>query len=101
MPRKLSPNLSIWFIIRDFYVRLPPEKKHTMEYTVIIHKDEESGWYTGKCVQMPGAMSQGKTLDELIANMKDAISLMLKCYRDEARKAYAGEKFFYRKIDLA
>ena len=57
-----------------------------MEYSVIIHKDEKSGWYTGKCVQVPGAMSQGRTLDELIENMKDAISLMLECYKDEARQ---------------
>lgn len=50
-----------------------------MEYTVIIHKDEESGWYTGKCVQVPAAMSQGKTIAELMDNMKDAISMVLMC----------------------
>ena len=72
-----------------------------MEYTIIIHKDGQSGWYTGKCVQVPGAMSQGRTLDELMDNMKEAISLMLECYRDEARQAYAGEKHFYRKLTLA
>ena len=72
-----------------------------MEYSVIIHKDEKSGWYTGKCMQVPGAMSQGRTLDELIENMKDAIKLMLECYRDEARETYAGEKCFYRKVALA
>ena len=72
-----------------------------MEFSIIIHKDEKSGWYTGKCVQIPGAMSQGQTLDELIDNMKDAIRLMLDCYKDEARQAYAGQKTFYRKIALA
>ena len=54
-------------------------EKENMEYTVIIHKDEESGWYTGKCVQVPAAMSQGKTIAELMDNMKDAISLVLMC----------------------
>ena len=72
-----------------------------MEYSVIIHMDEKSGWYTGKCMQVPGAMSQGRSLDELIENMKDAIGLMLECYRDEARQAYRGEKCFYRKVALA
>ena len=72
-----------------------------MEYSVIIHKDEKSGWYTGKCVQVPGAVSQGRTLGELTENMKDAISLMLECYRDEAREAYVGVKHFYRKVALA
>ncbi len=46
-------------------------------------------------------MSQGATLEELMENMKDAISLMLECYRDEAREAYAGEKVFYRKVAIA
>ena len=72
-----------------------------MEYSVIIHKDEASGWYTGKCVQVPGAVSQGRSLDELIENMKDAISLMLECYRDEAKEAYVGQRYFYRKVALA
>ena len=71
-----------------------------MEYSVIIHKDEKSGWYTGKCVQVPGAMSQGRSLDELMENMKDAIALMLECYREEAKQAYVGEKYFYRKVAL-
>ena len=72
-----------------------------MEYSIIIHKDEKSGWYTGKCVQVPGAMSQGSTIEELMENMKDAITLMLECYKDEARESYAGEKVFYRKLALA
>ena len=76
-------------------------KVFVMEYSIIIHKDEKSGWYTGKCLQIPGAMSQGQTLDELIDNMKDAIRLMLDCYKDEARQAYAGQKIFYRKVALA
>ena len=60
-----------------------------MEYTVIIHKDDKSGWYTGKCMQVPGAMSQGRTLDELIENMKDAISLMLNLINTKNSKKVA------------
>ena len=89
------------YLTKFSYFYSHKHQKRAMEYTVIIHKDEESGWYTGKCVQVPGAMSQGKTLDELIENMKDAISLMLDCYKEEAREAYAGEKIFYRKVALA
>ena len=48
-----------------------------MEYTIIIKKDKKSGWYVGKCVQIPGAMSQGETVDELMENMRDAISTIL------------------------
>ena len=71
-----------------------------MEYTVVIEKDPESGWYIGQCAQVPGAVSQGETLDELMENMKDAIGLMLECYHDEMREAKAGKRVFYRKVSV-
>ena len=69
-----------------------------MEYTVIIHKDEKSGWYTGKCVQVPGAMSQGKTLDELMENMKDAIRISVESRMAEIKKRYEGQDVFYMDV---
>ncbi len=72
-----------------------------MEYTILIHKDENDGWYTGKCIQVPAAMSQGRTLDELMDNMKDAIALVLDYYKEQARNQHSNEKVFYRKLALA
>ena len=72
-----------------------------MKYTVIIEKDPESGWYIGKCVQVPGAVSQGETLNELMENMKDAITLVLDYYRDQVRAESLGHRVFYRKLELA
>lgn len=69
-----------------------------MEYTVIIHKDEKRGWYTGKCVQVPGAMSQGKTLDELMENMKDAIRISVESRMAEIKKRYEGQDVFYMDV---
>ena len=46
-------------------------------------------------------MSQGKTLDELMENMKDAIHLVLECYRDQLKTEYSGERIFYRKLAMA
>ena len=36
-----------------------------MKFTVAIQKIED-GWFMGKCEQVPVAMSQGKTIDELM-----------------------------------
>lgn len=47
-----------------------------MEYTIII-EENENGWLTGQCEQLPEAISQGKDMDDLMANMKDAIELVL------------------------
>ncbi|MBR6438652.1 MAG: type II toxin-antitoxin system HicB family antitoxin [Bacteroidales bacterium] len=72
-----------------------------MEYTILIHKDEKSGWYCGQCEQLPGAISQGATFEELMENMKEAISLILEYNKEKARENFKGERIFYRKLAMA
>ena len=70
-----------------------------MDYTIIVHKGT-SGYYCGQCVQLPGAISQGKTLEELMTNMREAISMILEYNKEQALKSTKGEKVFYRKIAM-
>ena len=44
-----------------------------MEYTIIIQKNK-NGWYTGQCEQIPEAISQGETLEELKEKYKKLLS---------------------------
>ena len=74
---QISKICSIRVMKNAIFAALIRKKGNHMEYTIIIEKDPESGWYVGKCIQVPAAMSQGETLDELMENMKDAISLVL------------------------
>lgn len=37
----------------------------------------DGDWYVGRLPEVPGVFSQGKTLDELIANIEDAYRLMV------------------------
>ena len=37
----------------------------------------EEGWYVGKLRQVPGVFSQGKNLEELKTNIKDAYELVI------------------------
>lgn len=46
------------------------------EFTVIIEQDED-GWLVSSVVELPGCHTQGKTLDELLANTKEAIQAYL------------------------
>ena len=71
-----------------------------MEYSIIIEKDPESGWYIGQCAQLPEALSQGETLDELMANMKEAIELVVECRKEEMRNLYLNRKIFHRKLTV-
>jgi predicted RNase H-like HicB family nuclease len=43
-----------------------------MNYQVLVHKDEEGNWIA-EVPRLPGCGSDGKTLDEALANVKDAI----------------------------
>ena len=47
-----------------------------MKYTVILELQEEGG-YTVRCLELPGAISQGETKEEALANIRDAIGLVL------------------------
>jgi predicted RNase H-like HicB family nuclease len=45
--------------------------KFTLEYW------EDDGWFVGRILEVPGAFSQGETLDELKENIRDAYNLMI------------------------
>jgi predicted RNase H-like HicB family nuclease len=47
-----------------------------MQFTANIEQGE-SGWFVGQVVEVPAAMSQGKTIEELKENLRDALRLVL------------------------
>ena len=55
-------------------------------FTVRLTKDVDSEYYAVRCVELPEAISQGKTEEEALANVKEAIELVLEEYEAEARK---------------
>ncbi len=46
------------------------------EFYVIIERDED-GYYVGEVPQLRACYSQGKTLDELLDNIRDVIRLCI------------------------
>lgn len=46
------------------------------KYAVVIHQDAESG-YWAEVPALPGCYSQGETVDELMENIREAISGVL------------------------
>ena len=43
-----------------------------MKFRIVIQQDED-GIYVAECPSLPGCISQGKTREEVLANIKDAI----------------------------
>ncbi|MCL2511900.1 MAG: type II toxin-antitoxin system HicB family antitoxin [Bacteroidales bacterium] len=68
-----------------------------MEYTAII-KEIEDGWYMGQCEQVPNAITQGQTIDEVKENLKEVVPLILDCEKELCQRRYKGEKIVRRKI---
>jgi predicted RNase H-like HicB family nuclease len=46
----------------------------TQTFTALIHKEDD--WYVADCPEV-GTVSQGKTIEEAIANLKEATELYL------------------------
>ncbi|MFA7695355.1 MAG: type II toxin-antitoxin system HicB family antitoxin [Methanoregula sp.] len=59
-----------------------------MKYTVVPEPREEGG-FTVRCVEIPGAISQGETRDEALANIKEAIVLVLEVQREDLHRNVA------------
>ena len=53
-----------------------------MNYSVILEPQEEGG-YTIRCLELPGAISQGETKTEALKNIKEAITLILEVPRED------------------
>ena len=52
-----------------------------MNYKIVI-KEGEDGYFVVECPAIQGCISQGKTYEEAIENIKEAIELSLECYRE-------------------
>jgi len=52
------------------------------EFTAIIERD--GPWFVAYCAEVPGANGQGKTREECLASLREAISLILEHRRVES-----------------
>jgi predicted RNase H-like HicB family nuclease len=51
-------------------------KIHVMKFATVLDRDEDGMWIA-ECPSIPGCVSQGKTREEALANIKEAIALCL------------------------
>ena len=59
------------------------------EFTAIIEKDEE--WYIAYCAEIPGANGQGKTKEECLKSLSEAIKLILDDQRQDSLRGISDE----------
>ena len=56
--------------------------KSKAKFTVVLREEPEDG-YSVQCVELPGAISEGDTRKEALANIKEAIEGYLEAFPEE------------------
>ena len=59
-------------------------------FTAVIEHCPDTGLYVGYVPGLPGAHSQGATLDELNANLREVISMLLEGGEPEVEAQFVG-----------
>jgi predicted RNase H-like HicB family nuclease len=68
------------------------------KYTAAIQRHEQ--WWIGWVEEVPGVNSQGRTREELLENLRDALNEALEMNREDAR-AVAAEAGEFEEVELA
>ena len=54
-------------------------------YTVVLHPDPDEGGFTVTVPALPGCITEGETLDEALANAREAIELRLEVLMEDGQ----------------
>ena len=71
-----------------------------MEYTVLIHPAEEGGYWT-EVPALPGCFSQGETIEEALANTKEAIEAHVAALREEGHEVASESGLLIGRVQVA
>ncbi len=61
----------------------------TNEFTAVIERDGD--WFIAFCPEVPGANGQGRTKEECLGSLREAISLILDDRREDALRGVPGD----------
>ena len=70
-----------------------------MKFTAIIEKGE-NGWFVGQVEEIPAALAQGKTIEEVKDNLLDALKLVLEVNKELTEKEYLNKTIVIEELEL-
>jgi predicted RNase H-like HicB family nuclease len=59
-------------------------------FTAVVERDAETGLYVGFIPGFPGAHTQGETLDELNANLREVVEMLLEDGEPNVEAEFVG-----------
>jgi predicted RNase H-like HicB family nuclease len=69
------------------------------KFTAVFEQDGE--WWIGYLEEMPGANTQGRTLDEARENLKDAVRLLIAANRELTQRELQGKTIIREELVVA
>ena len=63
--------------------------------------EQEGEWWTGYVEELPGANTQGRTLEEARENLKEAVQLIIESNRELARRETEGREVIREDLMVA
>lgn len=72
-----------------------------MRHTFTAVFEQDGDWWIGYVEELPGANTQGKTLDEARENLKEAVEPVLEANREQSRSTTAGRTVIREPLDVA
>jgi predicted RNase H-like HicB family nuclease len=69
------------------------------KFTAVFEQD--GSWWIGYVEELPGANTQGQTLDEARENLKEAIQLIIEVNRELARREAEGKQVIREELMVA
>lgn len=70
----------------------------TATFTAVFEQDGD--WWVGYIEELPGANTQGATLDEARENLKEAVELIIEANRELAQRETAGKSVIREPLDV-
>ncbi len=70
-----------------------------MKFTAVIEKGE-NGFFVGQIEEIPAALAQGETVEELKINLLDALKLILEANKELTEKEYVGKTILKEELEL-
>ncbi|MBU0700184.1 type II toxin-antitoxin system HicB family antitoxin [bacterium] len=71
-----------------------------MEYTVVLHPAEEGGYWV-ESPALHGCYSQGETVEEAMANMREAIETHFMALKEDRQPIPKEEGFMIARVAVA
>ena len=65
-------------------------------FTAVFERDGD--WWVASVEELPGALTQGTTIEEARENLRDAIQLILETNREQREQGSSGEQVHREEI---